>query len=321
MSAKSDGGTIDGGTWAAVFLALLLLAPGCASGACPEDGVWLQVLGSGGPEADDGRSSSGYLIWHDGRSRVLVDLGGGSMAGFERAEAQLVDLEVILISHFHVDHSNDLPALVKASWFTPRKDELRLYGPSGNDLMPGASEYAAGLLGPGGAFRYLSGYLDGRENYRLFVQEVEAAGTQHTEFAPAPDLSISAVPVHHGPNPALAWRVEIGGAVLVFSGDMSGRNGTLPGLAKNADLLVAHNAVPESAGPQALALHMPPSVIGRIAGEADVRQLVLSHRMKRSLGREEETLARVRESYHGPVHFADDLQCFRAQSMSVQSGH
>lgn len=320
MLTRSDSGRTPSGPWSAALLAALLLAPGFASGACPKDGVWLQVLGSGGPEADDGRSSSGYLVWQDGRGRVLVDLGGGSMAGFEQAGAQLVDLEVILISHFHVDHSNDLPALVKASWFTPREDALRLYGPSGNDRMPGASEYAADLIGPDGAFRYLSGYLDGRENYRLFVQEVEAAGTQLTEFAPGPDLAISAVPVHHGPNPALAWRVEIAGTVLVFSGDMSGRNGTLPGLAKGADLLVAHNAVPEGAGPQALALHMPPSVIGRIAGEAEVRQLVLSHRMKRSLGREDETLDRIRESYHGPVHFADDLQCFEARFTPAESG-
>jgi ribonuclease BN (tRNA processing enzyme) len=56
---------------------------------------------------------------------------------------------------------------------------------------------------------------------------------------------------------------------------------------------------------------MPPSVIGRIAGQAKVRQLVISHRMNRSLGREVETLALIRESYDGPVHFAGDLQCFR----------
>jgi ribonuclease BN (tRNA processing enzyme) len=61
----------------------------------------------------------------------------------------------------------------------------------------------------------------------------------------------------------------------------------------------------------ARSLHMPPSAIGRIAAEEKVRQLVLSHRMNRSLGREEETLALIRKSYDGPVHFADDLQCFR----------
>ena len=39
----------------------------------PADGVAVQVLGSGGPIADDARASTGYIVWIDGHSRVLVD--------------------------------------------------------------------------------------------------------------------------------------------------------------------------------------------------------------------------------------------------------
>jgi ribonuclease BN (tRNA processing enzyme) len=294
-----------------LLLPLFLLLPRPALPACGEDGVWLQVLGSGGPELDDGRTSSAYLVWHAGKGRVLVDLGSGGMARFEQAGARLTDLDAVLLSHFHVDHSNDLAALLKGSWFTQRGRDLPLYGPSGNERMPGAEDFVQALLGAQGAWRYLSGYLDGQENYRLSVTEVTATGTAQKEFSPSPDLAIAAAPVHHGPNPALAWRVRVADTVVAFSGDMSGRNGTLPALARDADILVAHNAIPESAGATARSLHMPPSVIGRIAAEAKVRQLVLSHRINRSLGREEETLALIRKFYDGPVHFADDLQCFR----------
>jgi ribonuclease BN (tRNA processing enzyme) len=55
---------------------------------------------------------------------------------------------------------------------------------------------------------------------------------------------------------------------------------------------------------------MPPSVIGKIASAAAVKQLVLSHRMLRTLGRESESLAAIRAYYDGTVTFADDLQCF-----------
>ena len=41
--------------------------------SCDAQGVWLQVLGAGGPELNDGFASSGYVLWHDGRSRVLVE--------------------------------------------------------------------------------------------------------------------------------------------------------------------------------------------------------------------------------------------------------
>jgi len=60
-------------------------------------------------------------------------------------------------------------------------------------------------------------------------------------------------------------------------------------------------------------LHMPPSVIGRIAQEAHVKQLVLSHRMLRTLGKEEQTLSEIRKSFSGPVAFANDLDCFPVQ--------
>ena len=113
-----------------------------------------------------------------------------------------------------------------------------------------------------------------------------------------------------GRVPAVAYRVEIAGARIAFSGDGNGDNGNLERLARGADLLVAHNAVREGATGVEHALHMPPSVIGRIAADAAVGRLVLSHRMLRSLGHEDETEAAVRKSFAGPVTFANDLDCF-----------
>ena len=55
---------------------------------------------------------------------------------------------------------------------------------------------------------------------------------------------------------------------------------------------------------------MPPSVIGQIAAKARVKQLVLSHRMKRTLGQEPESTRYIRKHYTGPMVFADDGQCF-----------
>jgi len=98
---------------------------------------------------------------------------------------------------------------------------------------------------------------------------------------------------------------------IAFSGDTNGNNGNLERLAHNVNLFVAHNAVPEGATGVERALHMPPSVIGKIASTAGVRQLVLAHRMLRTLGHESESLAAIRASYSGAVTFADDLQCFQ----------
>jgi len=290
---------------------ILICAPAYAKTGCGEKGVWLQVLGSGGPELDDGRASSGYVIWREGKARLLIDIGSGSMFRFEQSGASLNDLDVILLSHMHVDHTNDLPALVKASFFSDRNRDLPIYGPTGNRFMPSASNYLEDLFWLDGAYQYLNRYLDGTDIYRLLPFDVDTKGKAEQVVLADSRYRLTAVPVHHGPLPALAWRVEIAGKTLVFSGDMNNDNGTLANLAKQADLLVAHHAVPEGITGVARNLHMPPSVIGKIAAKARVKLLVLSHRMNRTFGQEQTSTAQIRRTYNGPMQFADDLQCFR----------
>ena len=85
----------------------VLWAPQPAA-ACDTNGdVVLQVLGSGGPIADDGRASTGYLVWVDGKSRALIDTGGGIFLRFGEAGASFADLDFIGLSHLHTDHSAD----------------------------------------------------------------------------------------------------------------------------------------------------------------------------------------------------------------------
>lgn len=300
-----------------IFIALAgLLSSGAypaqAAQGCGGAGVSVQVLGSGGPEMTDKRASSGYLVWRDGRARILVDMGPGNMLRYEQSGARFKDLDVILLTHLHVDHSADLPALIKASFFTGRPRDLPLYGPSGNSVMPDATAFVETLFaGPAGAHRYLSGFLGGDAAYRLLPHNVAVDSMDVQRVAEGQGYAISAIAVHHGPIPALAWRIDIGGRMLAFSGDMNGGNHTLSALAAGAGLLVAHNAVPKGASGVERNLHMPPAVIGEIAAQAQVKKVVLSHRMMRTLGREAETKAEIRKHYAGPLAFAGDGQCFR----------
>jgi ribonuclease BN (tRNA processing enzyme) len=282
-----------------------------ADPACGVEGVRLQVLGSGGPELTDGRASSGYLLWQDGRARILIDIGAGSMLRYEHSGARVEDIDVILLTHLHVDHSADLPALIKASFFSDRDTNLPLYGPTGNGLMPGSEVFVASLIGEeGGAYRYLSGYLTGSEAYRLRAHDVPATGRTIRTVIESDRFRIRAAPVHHGPVPALAWRIDIGGRAVVISGDMNGDKHTVEELAAGADLLVAHHAIPEGMQGVARNLHMPPSVIGEIAAVAKVKQLVLSHRMNRTIGQEMASERFIRKHYAGPLAFAEDGDCF-----------
>lgn len=315
--------------WLTVFL-ITTLAPPLHAGtlpvpnrACEPQGMRVQVLGSGGPELTGGRASSSYLVWIDGKARALVDLGSGAVLRFGETGANIADLDVILLTHLHVDHSADLPALIKASFFQDRDQVLPIYGPPGNRLMPSTVTFVRELFNStSGVFRYLGGFVNPmtRDVYKLQPHDVQpkprklgltpksSEGELLTSFTNK-RLRTSATSVAHGELPALAWRIQVGEKSVVFSGDTNGEGG-LAKLAANADLLIAHNAVPEAAQGAERNLHMPPSIIGRIAKDANVKQLVLSHRMRRTLGRETETLEQIRRQYAGPAVFANDLDCF-----------
>jgi ribonuclease BN (tRNA processing enzyme) len=171
------------------------------------------------------------------------------------------------------------------------------------------------LFGKKGVYRYLNGYVIASESsaYKIRTENIPILNRAVQDIQHA-SLSLAAIAVHHGPVPALAWRVQVAGCVMVFSGDMSNQYQTLEKLAKGADILIAHNAIPESAQGVARKLHMPPSEIGKIAAKAKVKKLVLSHRMMRTLGREQETLKIIRKSYKGPVKFADDMDVILPES-------
>jgi ribonuclease BN (tRNA processing enzyme) len=288
--------------------------PAAPNVGCGTKGVALEVLGSGGPELQDKRASSSYLIWRAGVPRVLVDSGGGSALRFGESGATMSDLDVILLTHLHVDHTADLAALVKSSFFEDRHRKLPLFGPDGNQFFPSTTRFIQTLFASSdGAYRYLGDFINPNATgaYLLDAHNVAPATQEVRQIYDAQGTRIFATRVIHGSVPAIAYRVELDNVSIVFSGDTDGNNGNLERLAHNADLFVAHNAVPEGASGVERSLHMPPSVIGKIAATASVKQLVLSHRMLRTLGHETESLAAIHASYTGAVTFADDLQCFQ----------
>lgn len=299
-------------TLATLFLFFIASTSSLAAN-CKGHGVYVQVLGSGGPEVQDKRASSSYLVWVNGKAHVLIDSGGGAALRFGQSGAHMEDLTAVLFSHFHIDHSADFPALIKSSFFGNRKRNLLVFGPDGNDLLPSTEQFVQRLFDSrSGVWPYMSDYLPGAKSsqYTLVPKSIPVHVKHvHTVFTSA-QLIFSAIPVHHGPLPALAWKVAVGNKSVVFSGDMNGQFNTLQRLARNADLLVAHNAVPETVRGVARNLHMPPSVIGKIAAEARVGKLVLSHRMLRTLGKEKQTRAVIRQYYQGALAFADDLSCY-----------
>jgi ribonuclease BN (tRNA processing enzyme) len=299
--------------WTAFSASMLMLAneSTVAEEQCLRAEVSLQVLGSGGPEFYSDRASASYLVRRNGRAVVMVDAGSGSKFRFGQSGADFNTIQVILFTHLHVDHSADFSGYIKSAFFSDRDQTLFVYGPEGNQFLPSTQDFVQALIGEdSSAYPYLSGYLDGTDEYRIIVKDIKIDKHGVQNIAPLNTIKLSTIPVRHGPLPAIAWRVDIENKSIVFSGDMNGGYKTLAKLANNADLLVAHNAISEEATGVARNLHMPPSVIGDIAKQAGVKKLILSHRMHRTLGIEQQTLSIIKNKYNRPVAFANDLDCF-----------
>jgi ribonuclease BN (tRNA processing enzyme) len=294
-----------------------LQAAGRAPDVCPPAaGVAVQVLGSGGPVADDARASSGYLVWVDGRARVLVDAGGGSFLRFGEAGARFEDLELVALSHFHTDHSADLPALLKSGYFSQRKRGLAISGPGPGGGFPGLEGFLSGMFDQErGSYAYLSGYLDGSGGLvRLQAVTVDREKETATAIIARERLEVSAIGVPHGIVPSLAYRVEAGGVTAVFASDQNGSSENFAGFAHDADILIAHLAIPEAAGGVARRLHAPGSVIGQMAAKSGARILLLSHFMARSLSDLDHSVEQIRLHFYGGLIQAQDLTCISLES-------
>jgi ribonuclease BN (tRNA processing enzyme) len=273
----------------------------------------VEVLGSGGPIAESGRASTGYLVWIDGRARLLIDAGGGVFLRYAESGARFNDLDAVLITHFHADHVADLPAILNSGTFDGRRRPLAIVGPRGNEYFPGVGAFlGANFDGRTGAYRYLSGFLDGRFNLpRLEPIEVDPSDDRVVRVRVAPDVELTAIPVRHMEIPALGYVLRVDGQTIVFAGDQSVESAffeeTLVGT--NPALLIVHHAISEAPG-QPRGLHRSPSSIGDLAAALGAGRLVLGHNMRRALDAEDQGMAAIRQAYAGPIDIAADHSCF-----------
>jgi len=309
-----NNSTQFGKTITAMLCVALQALSACAYAAtqCDTTGTALQVLGSGGPIADDGRVSSAYIIWIDGESKIMVDAGGGAFLRFGEAGADFGELEHIAISHFHTDHSADLVTLLKTGYFSDRERPLSISGPGAGGPFQGLRDYLESILGRDGAYGYLSGYLDGSGGL-VHLQPTTLDPTSR-EVMPVLDdtesaIQIEATGVPHGIVPTVAYRINVGDSVIVFASDQNGNDEAFVEFARDADILVMHMVVPENISGAGRSLHAPPSRIGQIAEAANARVLVLSHFMARSLQDFDANVEIVRDNFGGETVPADDLQC------------
>ena len=244
------------------------------------------TIGSGTAVPQPDRSAPCHLI-RAGDKSIVVDLGPGSIWGLVRhGRIGLPDIDVILFTHFHMDHCADLAPFL----FALRSQDLARTKP-------------LHIIGPQGLHEYY------RKLKLIWEHRVEPAGYDLNldEWIDGPiswhEYGVDAAPTLHS-IPNLAWRVDTefeGECGIVITGDGQPTDELLK-LAVSADhVLVAESA----AGPgEQLEGHMNPFQAGELASKCRSKKLILNHI---NPGAEPEAILKeAMSSYEGTVIVAED---------------
>ncbi len=290
----------------ACAVCLSLAAAGGAQ-AAPAPALELRVLGSGGPRAF-GRAGTSYLVLVDGTPRILVDAGPGTFLEIGKLGVALDRVDVVLLTHLHIDHSADLPAVFLARALTSEGPiRFSVFGPQGAPGFPATTALLRLLFEPGGAWEYEKTF-GADEDIHGQDLSTDLAAAERDIFA-ADGLRVRAVATHHGNCPSVAYRVDYKGESVTFAGDMDASAvPNLERLARGTDLLVLHLGVLDPPGsPELLyTLHTAPRKLGEAARDARARRVLLSHiapAIERSL---KEVMRSIAVSYPGGMEAAHD---------------
>jgi ribonuclease BN (tRNA processing enzyme) len=243
-------------------------------------GVRLIVLGSGTCVPSLRRNAPGYLLLAGGR-QLLVDCGSGTLLQLERIGRSYRGIDAVCITHTHPDHIADLVPLLHALRATPgyvRTRDLPIFGSVAVRVL---LERAYPRLLSGPAFGVPCIEMPG--TVELGSVRVSACRTAHTDDS-------------------VAYRIEEQSRSVVLTGDTD-YDGGLVAFARGAELLVADCSFPDQLK---VAGHMSSSECGRMAREAGVARLLLSHLYPTELA-EAVRLTECRAVFAGPVELAEDL--------------
>jgi ribonuclease BN (tRNA processing enzyme) len=296
----------------AVLLMFAVTSIGAAPVASPLE---LLVLGSGGPGAT-GRAGAGYIVLVDGEPRIEVDAGPGTFVRLGEAKLSLAKIDIVLLTHLHIDHTGELPGFFKARAVSGDGPvNVQVFGPTGHRgngdqaTFPSTSRFIDLLFGPEGAYSYLRDFA---EPLTINTTNVDASATAPKTpkvIYSENGLNISAIAGHHGDAPAVIYRIDYRNQSITFSGDIDA-NGidNLRRIAQRSSLLVFNCVVldPPGSRPVLYTLHTPPKTIGVVAADTGTKRLLLSH-LSPSIDQQRANVeASIRKHYRGPIVFAED---------------
>jgi ribonuclease BN (tRNA processing enzyme) len=250
--------------------------------------IRLTILGKSPSWQDRDGACSSYLVEAAGLT-LMIDCGSGAFAKL-RSHHDYAQVDAIIVSHLHADHTLDLVPFAYALTVGPRlrSDRPVLHAP------PGARAAWQRLCGAWGSKTLIEDAFELREYDPS--GELELDGVR-VRFQPVP---------HYVPAYALELRTSDGPRRLVFSADC-GPNDELVEFARGAELLLIEatrldQPLRPDEDPNEPPGHLSASDAGTIGRRSGVGRIVLTHYSDQLDAAE--IRAQAEAAFGGPVELA-----------------
>jgi ribonuclease BN (tRNA processing enzyme) len=304
-----DRRTVLAGALGVVATCAMAQRPGAATSK-----TRLILLGTGGgPRPRKVSSGSAQVLIVNGAAYV-VDCGNGVARQLAMADVPLTTLRSIFITHHHSDHNADYGNLLLLAWASGLNQRVDTYGPPPLEQMTRLF------------FEMNATDIDTRvadEKRPPLVPLVHAHELRNGGIVMQDEhVKVTAAVVNHPPMaPSFGYRFDTADRAIVISGDTTPVKSLIE-LARNADVLV-HEAlftpgvermvarVPNAPAlrESILSHHTSAEDAGRVAKEANVKTLVLSHLVPPDDPQitPEQWIAAARKNFSGRIVVGRDL--------------
>jgi ribonuclease BN (tRNA processing enzyme) len=193
-----------------------------------------------------------------GGETLVFDLGSGAVRGMLRAGLDPLAVDRVFFTHFHPDHTVDVvPLLFSIKYGAEEERTLPLH-----------------LVGPDPFDEFWDAVTGAWGEWMVGDYPLEVYALPHRCVSPLdlPGCRLSWAPAAHRPE-SIAYRLDGADGAFVYTGDTEYGESVVE-LARGAHTMLVECSFPDD---EPVAGHLTPGGVARMASEAGVRRVVLTH--------------------------------------------
>ncbi|HKH75421.1 MAG TPA: MBL fold metallo-hydrolase [Rubrobacteraceae bacterium] len=233
------------------------------------------------------RRRQSCVVVQTGAETLVFDLGFRAVRGMRRAGIHPSGVDRVFFTHFHGDHTVDVvPFLFR-----------RRFGAGGTDRATPSRPFS--MSGPEPFLRFWRSRSWGRWLLGGYPAEISELPRRHGGPLELPGCGLSWSPSDHRPE-SIAYRLDSDLGSFVYTGD-TGYAESVVELARGADTVLIDCTFPDD---RPFPGHLTPTGVARIASEAGVGRVVLTHISPQA--ERLDLVSQVARGYAGEVIVAED---------------